>query len=1066
MQHIKIWIKTLGSLFITAILLTGCGADSSEQGLLTVNKVPDKVDFNFHVKPILSDKCFACHGPDMANQKADLRLDTEEGAFKTLLESGGYPIVAGDLEHSMVYKRITTSDPELKMPPPEFNVTLSAYEIEIIKKWIAQGAAYKKHWAFSAPSEVDIPAVKEKDWGQNPIDNFIAKKLEDIGLQQAPEATKEELIRRLSFDLIGMPPTIKEIDDFVNDDSSDAYEKLVDRLLESPHYGERMASEWLDVSRYADSHGYQDDRQRTMWPWRDWVIKAYNDNLPYNDFVTWQLAGDLLPNPTFEQKLATGFNRNHAITQEGGVIEEEYLTEYVADRVQTFGTAFMGLTLQCARCHDHKYDPLSQKDFFQVFAFFNNINEKGKIDYFDLAPKPSMKYENELLESEVSNIKKMVAQLEENQSNFQLDIEDTTLKNWFDNLDWEDLKTTNLETHYKMDFQESGSLKDEVTQTLAGTLNDKLDTDIPYPTITEGKFDKAIKFDGKNTLVIGDIGDFEHNNEFSLGGWVNAVEKSTLKAGILSRRNGELRQGGYGMYLDTDNRLTFELIHSQNHKIEVKTKTKIPINTWTNIFATYDGSGKASGIQLFVNGQQQKTTVVKDNLQGKSILVGNYLTVGNWIARAINRSGYGGFTGAIDEVVVYSREINPLEIRYLLGAKPDFNQHLAYTMYLNKESQEWRSLKEKLADERGKETEIPYVMIMEESDSIKPAYILDRGVYDAKTEIVQRGTPKAILEFSENLPQNRLGLAQWLFDKKNPLTSRVIVNRIWQTLFGKGLVSTPEDFGNQGALPSHPKLLDWLALDFMNNGWNIKRSIKMMVMTATYRQSSKVIQKNHRLDPENTYWSRGPYKKLTAEMMRDQALASSGLLHTKIGGKWVKPYQPPGIWKELANQIGENKYRVGKGQDLYRRSIYTYWKRTIPVPSMLTFDASERAMCTVKRQATSTPLQSLVLLNDPQYIEASRVLAEQVVQTSEAPSAWIRKTFQKVISRLPSEKEVELLMEIYNTELTRFNDEKNNDAKIIAIGASKVNKEIDSNKLAAMTVVASAIFNLDEAKHS
>lgn len=1066
MQNTKIWNKASWIFVILAIFLLGCGGDPSEQGLLTENKLPGQVDFNFHVKPILSDKCFACHGPDMANQKADLRLDTEKGAFKTLLESGGYPIVAGDLEHSTVYKRITSTDPDVRMPPPEFNVTLSEYEIEVIKKWIEQGAEYKKHWAFTAPSEVEIPKVKEKDWARSPIDNFIADKLIENGLQPAPEATKEELIRRVTFDLIGMPPTIKEVDDFVSDNSSDAFEKVVDRLLRSPHYGERMASEWLDVSRYADSHGYQDDRQRTMWPWRDWVIKAYNDNLPYDDFVTWQLAGDLLPDPTFEQKLATGFNRNHAITQEGGVIEEEYLTEYVADRVQTFGTAFMGLTMQCARCHDHKYDPLSQKDFFQVYAFFNNVNEKGRISYFDLAPKPAMKYENELLEEEISDIKKMVAKLEKDQLNFELEIEEGKLKNWFETLDWEELKTKKLESYFKMDFQESGSLKDEVTQTLAGTLNDKLDAGIAYPSIVEGKLNKAIEFDGKNTLVIGDVGDFGHNEEFSLGGWINPLKKSKLKAGILSRRNGELNQGGYGIYLDADNSFTLELVHSKEHRIEVKTKAKIPINKWTNVFATYDGSGKASGIKLFVNGQRQKTTVVADNLEGKSILVGNYLTVGNWIARAINRSGYGGFTGAIDEVLAYSREINPLEIKYLLGFKPDFDQSLAYAMYLDKESKEWSQLKEKLSDIRGKDTEIPYVMIMEESDSIKPAYILDRGVYDAKTEVVERGTPEAILEFSEDLPQDRLGLAKWLFDKKNPLTSRVTVNRIWQTLFGKGLVSTPEDFGNQGALPSHPKLLDWLALDFMDHGWDIKRSIKMMVMTSTYRQSSKVGKKNHSFDPENRYLSRGPYKKLTAEMMRDQALASSGLLHNKIGGKWVKPYQPAGIWKELANQIGENKYRVGKGQDLYRRSIYTYWKRTIPVPSMLTFDASERAMCTVKRQATSTPLQSLVLLNDPQYIEASRVLAEQVVQTPEAPSEWVKKTFKRVISRLPSEKEVKLLMEIYDTELARFKVEANNDTKIIAIGSSEVNKEIDKSKLAAMTVVASAIFNLDEAKHS
>ena len=1063
LRHMK--MRFYGGLICITALMMACG-DTKQESISMTDKLPDQVDFNFHVKPILSDKCFACHGPDMANQKADLRLDTEEGAFKTLLESGGYPIVPGDLDHSTVYKRITSTDPEVKMPPPEFNVSLTSYEIEVLMKWIEQGAEYKPHWAFTPLSTVAVPEPREKDWGQNGIDNFIAHKLEEVGLTHSPEAPKEELIRRVTFDIIGLPPTLDEIENFVQDDSPDAYEKLVDRLLASPHYGERMASEWLDVARYADSHGYQDDRPRTMWPWRDWVIKAYNDNLPYDDFVTWQLAGDLLPDPSFEQKLATGFNRNHAISQEGGIIEEEYLTEYISDRVQTFGTAFMGLTMQCARCHDHKYDPLSQNDFYQLYAFFNNVNERGRISYFDLAPKPAIRYENELLEKEIAGIQEMVLKLENEQSNFALEVEEEELKDWFKALDWESLKAEKLVSHYKMDFLESGSMKDEITQALSGTVNDKLEVDIPYPSIVEGKFGKAAQFNGKNTLVIGDVGDFEHYTEFSLGAWINPSQKSSLKAGILSRRNGEQNQGGYGIYLDADNRLRLELVHSRKHSIVVKTQAKIKLNEWTHVFATYDSSGKAAGVNLFVNGQPQKVIIDNDHLTGKSILVGNQPTIGNWMARAIDRSGYGGFTGAIDEVVLYERALSPLEITYLVGSRPDYEPTLVYDMYLKRESKTWGQIKEKLSDLRGKDTEIPYVMVMEELDTIKPAYVLDRGVYDAKLNMVTRATPTSILEFSKHLPQNRLGLSQWLFDKKNPLTSRVMVNRLWQTIFGTGLVRTPEDFGNQGALPSHPELLDWLALDFMDNGWDTKRLLKTLVMTATYRQSSKVKKKNYALDAGNIYLSRGPYKKLTAEMMRDQALRSSGLLYDKIGGKWVKPYQPAGIWKELANQIGENKYRVGKGNDLYRRSIYTYWKRTIPVPSMLTFDASERAMCTVKRQATSTPLQSLVLLNDPQYIEASRVLAENVIKTSETPSEWIDGVFKRIVSRMPSEKETSLLLEVYSSEMERFKVEEDNHSKIIGIGQSQANTNIDTSQLAAMTVVVNAIFNLDEAKHS
>ena len=953
--------------FLVSLILS-CAQDK-DSGSTSKLIVPDQVDFNYHVKPILSDKCFVCHGPDLAKQKADLRLDTKEGALNTILESGGHPIVPGDLDNSEVYSRITQKDPENIMPPPDSNLKLSEYEIKVLTKWISQGAEYKPHWAFTTLIEEPIPEINEKDWPVNPIDNFISKKLDFIGLNHAEEAKKEELIRRVTFDITGISPSTQEIDEFIADDSQNAYEKVVDRLLASPHYGERMTSEWLDVARYADSHGYQDDRPRTMWPWRDWVTKAYNDNLPYDEFVTWQLAGDLLPNPTFDQKLASGFNRNHAITQEGGVIQEEYLTEYAADRVQTFGTAFVGLTLQCARCHDHKYDPLSQKEFYQIYAFFNNVKEKGQISYFDLAPMPSIKYENIELENEVEEIKKMLTNLEIEKDNYKANINETELKTWFSNVNWEQLKYEGLETYYKMDFQEAGALRNEVTKEFSGILNFKLDNTIPIPDIVEGKFDKAIKFDSTNTLSIGDVGDFEHYNEFSLGGWINPSRNHKNKAGLISRRNGEQKRGGYGIYLGSDNSLIMELINSSDTRIEVKTKSKIVVDKWTHVLATYDGSGKASGVRLYVDGALQKVQIEKDSLAGMSILVGNQITIGNWMTRAVDRGDFTGFSGAMDEVSIYKKKLSSLEVQYLFGKKPEYNQEQVYNAYINREDQKLSQLKNKLADVRSKDTVIPHVMIMEELDSIKPAFILARGVYSAQGEKVERGTPKVILDYSDELPKNRLGLAMWLFDKKNPLTSRVIVNRFWQTFFGKGLVKTPEDFGNQGAIPSHPNLLNWLSLDFMNNGWNMKRLVKTMVMSSTYRQSSKVNSKNYKQDSENVYISRGPYKKLTAEMMRDQALASSGLLNKKIGGKWVKPYQPDGIWNELANQIGENKYRAGKGEDLYRRSLYTYWKRTIPVPSMITFDAAERSMCTVKRQATSTPLQSLVLLNDPQYIE-------------------------------------------------------------------------------------------------
>ena len=1053
------------ALFLLISIILSCGQNKEEASLADLT-VPDKVDFNFHVKPILSDKCFACHGPDMANQQANLRLDTEEGAFKTTLESGGHAIIPGDLKNSKLYARITQKDPDEIMPPPESNLTLSKYEITVLTKWIEQGAEYKPHWAFTPPSEVAVPKAGE-EWAINPIDNFVVSKLDIVGLSHSQEGSKEELIRRVTFDLIGLSPSTEEINDFRSDDSDQAYERVIDRLLESPHYGERMASEWLDIARYADSHGYQDDRPRTMWPWRDWVIEAYNSNLPYDDFVTWQLAGDMLPNATFEQKLASGFNRNHAITQEGGVIEEEYLTEYAADRVQTFGTAFIGMTMQCARCHDHKYDPVSQKDYYQLYSFFNNITERGQISYSDLSPKPSIQYENTILEKEIEEIKAMLAQIEIEKEAFLPEIEEETLKNWYNQQNWETLKSEGLLTHYKLDFKESGTLKDDVSNDHFGTPNFKLPLTLKVPSFVPGKYNKALEFDGSNNLVIGDIGDFGNLQSFSLGAWIKQSKTQSNTAGIISRRNGEHNRSGYGIYLDKNNKLCVQVVGTLNNMIDIRTKSRVPKDKWTNVYGTYDGSGKASGVSLFINGKKEEVAIISDNLERKSIYVGTQLTIGHWMMRAKERNGLTGFKGAIDEVSLYDRELSPPEVKYLFDQEPEYNSKAVYNAYLQREDKDFAIIKNILDSLRSIDTDIPKVMIMEELDTIKPAYILARGVYDAKRERVNRGTPTAILEFSDELPKNRLGLATWLFDKRNPLTSRVLVNRYWQMLFGQGIVSSPEDFGNQGAIPSHPELLDWMSTAFINSGWDMKQLVKMMVMSSTYRQSSKFDAKNYKLDPANLYYSRGPYKKLTAEMMRDQALAASGLLNRKVGGKWVKPYQPPGIWKELANQIGENKYRQSSGRDLYRRSIYTYWKRTIPVPSMLTFDANERAMCTVKRQATSTPLQSLVLLNDPQYIEASRKLAEKLIKhTDDDPSIWIENAFKNLVSRSPSTDETLLLMEIYKAELERFENDIDSGIKVIGIGESNSSEHINRNKLAALTIVVSTVLNLDETKHS
>ena len=1053
----------IGLLLFLYSLISCSGTKIND--LPSAKTLPDVVDFNLHVKPILSDKCFACHGPDIAKRKADLRLDTKEGAYKTLLESGEYPIVPGDLHSSIVYKKIMSNDPDSKMPPPESNLNLSNYEREILKRWIINGAEYKPHWAFTKPTSVNIPEIKAKQWPTNAIDNFIEKKIEKNGIEHSERATKEELIRRITFDLTGLPPLILDIENFLVDNSPKAYEKVVDRLLASPHYGERMASEWLDVSRYSDSHGYQDDQTRTMWPWRDWVIDAYNTNIPYKDFVTWQLAGDMFPDASFEQKLASGFNRNHAITKEVGIIEEEYLTEYAADRVQTFGTAFVGLTLQCARCHDHKYDPISQKEFYQIFSFFNNITEKGRIGYNDLAPAPHIKYENLEYENNVKQIKEMLNKLELEQQNFRLKIDEDELKNWFQGLNWEQLTAEGIVTKHKMDFQEAGKMQDEISHAFSGTINYNLVPNTAVPIEVEGKFGKALEFDGTNTLTIGDKGDFEHMDKFSLGGWIRFTQTQENISGLISRRNGVVNTTGYGLYLDQDNYLRFQIASTLERSIDVRSKSEIPKGQWVNIFGTYDGSGKASGLKIYVNGKKQAVEVITDNLASKSILVGTQVTVGHWMVRATVKGQLGGFKGAVDDVSIYNRELSPNEVKYLFDKEPEYDSDLVYETYIKNKSTTLNKIDQRLDSLRRIDTDIPYVMVMEERDTIKPAFILARGAYDARGEQVSRGTPNAILEFSNDFPKNRIGLSEWLFDERNPLTSRVYANRIWQMLFGNGLVHTPEDFGNQGAFPTHPELLDWIALEFMNNGWDTKALIKMIVMSSTYCQSSKIDHKKQSIDSENIYLSRGPYKKLTAEMIRDQALAFSGLLDRKVGGKWVKPYQPNGIWKEMANEKGENKYRPSHGSNIYRRSLYTYWKRSIPVPSMLIFDASERAMCTVKRQTTSTPLQSLVLLNDPQYIEASRVLAEELIINDNDISSWINTAFKKLMTRNSSVAEFEILIELYKSELKRFEGDENGSLNLVDIGNSPMAASIDKNKLAALTVVISAMLNIDEARH-
>ncbi|MBU3028328.1 PSD1 and planctomycete cytochrome C domain-containing protein [Zobellia galactanivorans] len=769
----KVIIAVALASLIGFLFLYKKGVFDREENAYSDMKLPETVDYNFHIKPILSDNCYTCHGPDANKRKAGLRLDLEEAAFKELSENPGhYPIVSKNLKKSRLYQVVVSDDDDVLMPPPDSKLALNSYEKKLIKKWIQQGAKFEKHWAYIPPKKKSAPQTENTQWVQNEIDGFILEKLEEKGLVPSERAAIETLIRRISLDLTGLPPQLEQVEQLRSETD---VAKIVDTFLALPAYGERMTQSWLDVARYADSHGYQDDSYRTMWPWRDWVIHAFNKNLPYDEFLTWQLAGDLLPNATKEQILATAFNRNHPITQEGGVIQEEYRTNYVLDRTNTLGKGILGITLECAQCHDHKYDAISQADYFEMFAFFNQVNERG----------------------------------------------------------------------LQMDAVQAGRRK--------------FFADPPYITITKEETEDVLSF-----------------------------------------------------------------IHM-------------------------------------------------DSLS----------------------------------------QIN--------------------------------------------------VMVMNDSAS-RTTHILNRGQYDQPADSVSPKTPEAILAFSDDLPKNRLGLAQWLVDKENPLTARVYVNRIWAMLFGKGLVETSEDFGVQGSLPTHPKLLDWLAVDFVEHDWDIKYLLKKIMLSATYQQKSELRSDLKKADPENKLLARAPRFRMSGEMIRDYILATSGLLNPELGGPSVKPYQPAGLWEETnagGNRGVLTKYVPDTGEDLYRRSLYTFWKRTLPPPNMTIFDAPTRDYSEVRRQKTNTPLQALVMQNDTQVLEAARVLAQRCIEATPDDPDIVATLFKRILVRSPREEELLTLNGYYHSALEQYKNDSESAEKLIAVGEYE-QLPVDPGKTAALMLTAQVIYNLDE----
>jgi hypothetical protein len=1027
--------------------------------------LPETIEFNRDVRPILSDKCYTCHGP--GKQMANLRFDREESA-KQALRSGGSAIVPKDPANSKMLQRVRSTNRANRMPLG--GEALSERDVAVLDRWIAQGAGWEKHWSFIPPKRPDIPRVKESSLAKNAIDNFVLQRLDREGMKFSPEAERATLIRRVTLDLTGVPPTPAEVDAFVADKSPNAYEKVVDRLLKSSRYGERMAYPWLDAARYADTNGYQSDGERYMWRWRDWVIDAFNSNMPYDRFIVEQLAGDLLPNATLNQKIATGFNRNHRGNAEGGIVPEEYAAEYVIDRVDTTATAFLGMTFGCSRCHDHKYDPITQKDYYSLFAYFNNIPESGKARRIGNSP-PFIKAPTQ---EQAAQLKQLEARVTETAQDFQkLDSELVkTQLAWESSLDkskplaWGPAR--GLVAHYSFD----NGLRAEVSLAPDGKLGElkAQDGDSQFAT---GRMGQAASFDGKRFIQTTDVTGFgshgSYDDKYTIAAW---IYPTAATGAIVTKTQDVIEPHGHGLNL-ADGKIQYNYVNKWlDDCIRLQTEKTVSLNEWHQVTLTYDGSRAADGVKIYVDGEPWKLEIIVDDLNFRFPL-----------RREPLRIGAGGgtdnrFKGSIDEVRVYDRALTPAEIAVLADSTPvtqiatiESGKRTATQAskirdyYLeNAAPQNIRQAWNQLLDATQRRDQfsegLPTVMVMEEMATPRESHVLLRGSYDRPGDKVTPALP-GFLASASNFPPNRLGLAQWLVDSSNPLTARVAVNRFWQMYFGTGIVKTTEDFGSQGDAPSHPELLDWLATEFVRTGWDVKALQKTIVMSATYRQSSRIAPDALQSDPENRLLARGPLNRLSPEMVRDQALAVAGLLVDKIGGASVRPYQPDGLWKEVNS--GE-EYTQEHGENLYRRSLYTFWKRSVPPPTMANFDASNRESCVVRKGLTNTPLQALDLMNDVTYLEAARVLGQRMMREGgSTPAQRIEFAFRLATARPPKAGQADILQRAFAYQLDSFKGRKDAAAKFVKQGEAPQDASLDASELAAYTTVASLILNLNEA---
>jgi len=1049
-----------------------CAASSMLAGFGAQVRAEPPLEYNRDIRPILAENCFACHGADSVARKADLRLDRREVAIEFEAITPGKP------DASELIVRINEDDPDLVMPPPDTKKKLTAEQKETLKQWIAAGAEYQAHWSFIVPRRPEPPAVIDEAWVKNAIDRLVLARLEANGLSPTPEADARTLFRRLHLDITGLPPAPEDVAAFVSDYSQrqdDALSDWIDRLMESTAWGEHRARYWLDAARYGDTHGMHFDNYREMWPYRDWVIRAFNANQPFDQFTVEQIAGDLLSNPTLDQLIATGFQRCNMTTNEGGTIDEENLANYAVDRVQTFGWVYLGLTTNCGQCHDHKFDPFTTKDFYSLAAFFRNTTQPAKDgnvkDGRSTVLQVPVEADRPRWNALPGQIAAATANRDKRKENARGEFEQWLASANIESLD-EALPVEGLVVHVPLNegtgnetanacnSSEPFKATGEVTWTSDGKLG-------PAPVMKLG-----------GTFDLGMLGDFEKDQSFSYGAWIKAGSDG-INGGIIARmdENGDYR--GWDLW-QQGRFVAAHIIDSwpENALKVVTSNAVLKPGQWQHVFATYDGSGKPDGIKIYVDGKEEPLKVENNTLKpDASIRTGTSLRIGQ---RSHTQVFEGG---AIQDVRVYRRAIDAAQVksiadivplRSILATAPEQRtperQAALYDHYLVTRDAEYPVLLKAVVDLEAEREAIrarsPITHIQEErKDSPPMAHVLMRGEYDRPGEQVDAATPAAMHPMPDGAPKNRLGLAQWLVDPANPLTARVTVNRFWNEVFGQGIVTTPEDFGVMGAAPTHPELLDWLAVEFRESGWDVKRLFKLVLMSATYRQAAITTPEKLERDRSNALLSRGPRFRMDAEMVRDGVLAASGLLSPKMYGAGTRPYQPEGIWDIVGLPGGDTRnYVQDKGENLYRRTVYTFWKRMAPPPALEAFNAPSREVCTVRRERTNTPLQALVSLNDPQFFEAARQLAQNALNASGGDAAkTIDYVAQHVLGRPMNEREQGILLADREAFLAYYQSKPDDAKALIAVGDSQADEKLDVSELAAWTMICNQVINLDEA---